>query len=639
MLVKKLSYENFNGLTNSFSFSEKLNVFYGSNGCGKTTSLDALAILLFGESFSYNKTLERHINVKDKTQKAKLSMDIETGEKIVDEEGNEKNVAYNFAVELAYDKENKFRTTLFVNGAKTTVKDYKKVLYKLFHINEKYLDIDKINFLRVLIDPKEFSNSDNQAVYNLITELKYVKSLESFAKENKEYDPIKEVLYKSFWDIKTATQSLNTEISNIDNELKYLQNEKDEVKEELEKNTFDENKYNSEVDKNNENAKKYRDLIQKTEELQNKYKELEQKNIENLLLELKKLAKEKEEIIHLVQEKKHNLYSVTEWQLKEITTRKMPENYSQLTKYKELQKDLEKEKFVFEEIICQECGKVANSKDKELALAKYEKEKKEKEIYFKDLIAKINKEKEELKSEYESIVQNQNKLQEEIDKLISQSSEYDEKINQQNNAISSKEKSKEMLDVEKEISQLNEEKTTLLNDSKETSDYLQQSINIIENIKKLNNRKKEISEKAKKLLDTKSNDELKLNILKSLNIAYAKYIEDCLSDIFGEIKINLVKEGKSAGKEKISCYAVQDEKPIYNYNTAPQISFGCKIIQKIKQSLGIVGMPILFDIVDNIGEKSLNEILSLSTNQLFCTKAAFEENKNLKLVNNIKEIK
>ena len=57
MRVKNIIYEHLNGLNYSFEFSDKLNVFLGSNGVGKTTSLDCLGILLFGESFSYNKRL------------------------------------------------------------------------------------------------------------------------------------------------------------------------------------------------------------------------------------------------------------------------------------------------------------------------------------------------------------------------------------------------------------------------------------------------------------------------------------------------------------------------------------------------------------------------------------------------------
>ena len=82
MRVKNISYENLNGLTNCFEFSEKLNVFLGSNGVGKTTSLDCLSILLCGESFSYGKTLEKHIDVKNRENVCTLNMIVETDEKL-----------------------------------------------------------------------------------------------------------------------------------------------------------------------------------------------------------------------------------------------------------------------------------------------------------------------------------------------------------------------------------------------------------------------------------------------------------------------------------------------------------------------------------------------------------------------------
>ena len=136
----------------------------------------------------------------------------------------------------------------------------------------------------------------------------------------------------------------------------------------------------------------------------------------------------------------------------------------------------------------------------------------------------------------------------------------------------------------------------------------------------------------------KATYEQKSIVLKQFNIDYAKLIEERISNVFGDIKINMVKEGKNS-KEKINCFAIHDDKPIFNYNTAPQKALGSKIISKIKQHLGIKNLPIMFDIVDNIGKKALDEIIKYSNGQVFCTLVEFEDGKELKLINDIKENK
>lgn len=632
MLIKKIKYDGLNGLSNSFTFNEKVNIFAGSNGSGKTTSLDCLAILLFGESFSYGKTLEKHIDVKNKDKAIQLEMIVETDSKIIDENGETKNVEIKFSTIIALDKKGKFSKTLYVNDVKTTREKYEEKLCNIFKIPAELLKIEKMNILRCLIDPSEIEKSDNQGIYNLVKELTNVMSLEYFINNNEEYALIRQVLAISGYDFKETQNKLKNDLKTLETKLNYIEEtiSKNEKEYNLEKESLDYETYNKNVDVYDGLIKKIRDLRESELKLNEKYKssmnedgKTQQLHVQELhksyLEELQKnnsLEKEKNAKINEIEKFKIKINNI-EWQINSLNL--------DIQELKNLK---------FEEIICQECGKVANSKDKK----KFEEFNNDKLVKLKREISEAEKQLEINKVNFE---ESKKYLEEVIyPKLKNQEIITQEKLKKYmsgtNIVVEDSETTKAL---NEEIGLCLEEQNEIEKQLSELRPQLQSFNNKLNNINNINNNIIVPNKNEREnLLSQKADLELKLTILNDMNIEYIKLVEKAISETFGDIQFNMIKESKN-GKEKINCYAIQNEKPIYNYNTASEIAIGCKIIQAIKNKLGIKNLPILFDIVDNIGEKSLNDILKYCDGQLFCTKALFEENIKVKLINNIKENK
>lgn len=633
MQIKRISYENLNGLTNKFEFDDKLNVFVGSNGSGKTTSLDCLAILLFGESFSYGKTLEKHINVENMSDVCTLNMDIETDSSIIDENNILNKINVLMSMKMFIDNKGKFTRQWFINNNKTTKDKYEEKLCSLFKIPNHLLKIEKMNVLRCLIDPNEINNSDNQGIYNLVKALTNVMSLEYFVNNNDDYAILRQSLAINDYDYKTTSIKIKNDIKNYENHISFIDEKIDDSEKEVNKlkENLDFEKYNNMVDEYNITKAEIEKCNIEKALLMDDYQKSKiddessrlnkinstQKYYYDLMTQKSKIKNECDLKQREIENFKHNILIIVE-DINNI-------NYNINILNEE----------TFEEMICQSCGKIANAKDKET----FEKQKEEKLAKYKEKIKELEKQKEILEAnENDSVkylIEVLEKRFEELEEKVNHAfKEYDNALNIE--VVTSQ----KTLDIAKQINdkenQISELKPKFDNFKLELENFnsIYNRLNYI-----INNTIEPSKNDRAKILNTKANDELKLNILNEMNIEYIKLVEQAISDTFGDVKFNMIKEGKTNGKEKMSCYAIQDDKPIYNYNTASEVAIGCKIIQLIKNKLGIKGLPILFDIVDNIGEKSLNNIMQYCDNQLFCTKALFEENIKVKLINNIKEIK
>lgn len=634
MRVKNISYENLNGLTNGFEFSDKLNIFVGSNGKGKTTSLDCLAILLFGESFSYNKSLEKHIDVKNKDKVCTLNMIVETDAKIIDENNVSKNIDVEFAIKMFIDNKGKFTRQWFINGGKITKDKYEEKICSLFKIPNELLKIEKINLLRCLIDPTEINNSDNQSIYNLVRALTNVMSLEYFVNNNDDYAILRQSLAINDYDFKLTSSKIKNDIKSYENHLGYIDEKINESEKEINilKEKLDFEKYNANVDEYN-NIKK--EIDKESVEVAILKDELSASKVNDESNRLNKINQTQKQYYDLL-DQKNTAHNECKFKAKEIDN--LNHNIFQIEQdINNINNNINNilgERF--EEIICQSCGKVANAKDKE----SFEKQKEEKIAKYKEQIVELEKQKELIKANINDstkfLVEILEKKFEELEEKVQSS--FEEYNNALNIVVVLSDKTKDISKrIEEKELQIYELKTKLNSELKTELENFNSVYNKYNYI--INNTIEPAKKDKERILNVKANDELKLNVLNEMNIEYIKLVEQAITDTFGDVKFNMIKEGKTSGKEKMSCYAIQDEKPIYNYNTASEIALGCKIIQLIKNKLGVKGLPILFDIVDNIGEKSLNDIIKYCDSQLFCTKALFEENKELKLISDIKEIK
>jgi hypothetical protein len=136
----------------------------------------------------------------------------------------------------------------------------------------------------------------------------------------------------------------------------------------------------------------------------------------------------------------------------------------------------------------------------------------------------------------------------------------------------------------------------------------------------------EHSQKAKdELLDAKCTVEAKQIALQGFKDLKTRIINSQTSEVFGDIKWVMQEESKATeGSKKDKCYATLNNVSMDGVNTASKLVLGVKIIECVKRKYHIENMPIIFDIVDNIGRKALDEVKALSKGQIFCTKASFE---------------
>lgn len=640
MLIRNIEFENFNGLSKKFNLGEKENIFIGSNGCGKTTSLDCLAILLFGESFSYQKSLEKHIDIKDKTKVATLKMNVDTGKKIIDEENKETEVLINFEVRLAYNNKGEFNTTKFINGTKTTQKDYDKRICETFKIPLEILELKKVNVLRCLIDPNELENSDITGYYDFIKYLTNVVSIEEFSQKKEEFSPIRLILSQENYSIPNAKKAIKTHIASVEEDIKTLNVEITQINTENDKieETIDIKEYNSKVEEFYKVQAQQKKLNEKINELELEIENSKKEDLINYNEELTEVLNNKNKL--LINKNKLlndiNLKNIEIDKMESLIAGKINEN----EKVNIQLENLKNSSFEFKEIICQECGKIANSNDKK----KTEKE-------FNDKIKSETKNLEQtLKANLELIETTKVNLQDSINyynNLVKENTNNDNDINI-NDKLEQELKQKDLqkdysqktLDLQKDLVKTREEKNNISETLSNLYIFIQDNQTALTTIERNRNKILLLEKDAEKRNEFKADLEVKQVLLNDFSISYAKEVEKAISSVFGDIKINVIKEGKTTGKEKVNCYALDNEsKPFFNYNTAPQVALGCKLIKKIKDYLGIKGLPILFDIVDNIGEKAFNDILNYCDSQLFCTMASFEENNKLKLINNIKENK
>ena len=74
MKIVSLKIQKFRGVENTEYNFNKVNIFKGSNGVGKTTCLDALTMLLCGETYTYDKDATKNRDMNNEREVNDISM-------------------------------------------------------------------------------------------------------------------------------------------------------------------------------------------------------------------------------------------------------------------------------------------------------------------------------------------------------------------------------------------------------------------------------------------------------------------------------------------------------------------------------------------------------------------------------------
>lgn len=663
MKIVSLKIQKFRGVENTEYNFNKVNIFKGSNGVGKTTCLDALTMLLCGETYTYDKDATKNRDMNNEREVNDISMVVETDDEVYNEEGQLVKVEQIFGCKMYEQYKGKksektdeyvgFKTDWQLNGKKVSEKDYFSNLKQVFNIDYD-TDIKNFNIFRFLIDYNYTNTCDYKAIKQFIESILNIKPDAEILKQE-QFRQIAYDVMQNKYDVKATNTAYNTKIKQLNDIINASNAVLSNLKAIISDNEAELNKLSSEDEIADKIAK-----IHKKEEIDPKLmKQLGDLGGKlNALVETKKTFMEAEKA-RLTSDLRNKIASLEEKHKKyELLQREEIEhgnnNRSLKGKYENDEKNykaenekliiaidnLQKETFVIE--YCPECGCELN-KDKKKA---YEENKGATILKYSNQIAlnnnlidDIEKKLPQLEKEFKEYQTNYLEAKKTCEAIDKEKEEIMSQIFTLTDSISTETIDKEMDTIQTEITNLHNiitEKCKLSDEDKQNLADLEEMLNTIDSreyaIEQANNSMMAENGKLEKALDEKCKVEAKQIALDEFKQYKTDLIKQNTHKVFGDINWVLQEESKAnSDSKKDKCYATLGNVSMDGVNTASKLVLGAKIIACVKKCLGVNGFPLVFDIVDNIGKKALLETESIEENQIFCTKAEFEDGVNLYL--------
>lgn len=663
MKIVSLKIQKFRGVENTEYNFNKVNIFKGSNGVGKTTCLDALTMLLCGETYTYDKDATKNRDMNNEREVNDISMVVETDDEVYNEEGQLVKVEQIFGCKMYEQYKGKkgektdeyvgFKTDWQLNGKKVSEKDYFSNLKQVFNIDYD-TDIKNFNIFRFLIDYNYTNTCDYKAIKQFIESILNIKPDAEILKQE-QFRQIAYDVMQNKYDVKATNTAYNTKIKQLNDSINASNAVLSNLKAIISDNEAELNKLSSEDEIADKIAK-----IHKKEEIDPKLmKQLGDLGGKlNALVETKKTFMETEKA-RLTSDLRNKIAALEEKHKKyELSQREEIEhgnnNRSLKGKYENDEKNykaenekliiaidnLQKETFVIE--YCPECGCELN-KDKKKA---YEENKGATILKYSNQIAlnnnlidDIEKKLPQLEKEFKEYQTNYLEAKKTCEAIDKEKEEIMSQIFTLTDSISTETIDKEMDIIQTEITNLHNiitEKCKLSDEDKQNLADLEEMLNTIDSreyaIEQANNSMTAENGKLEKALDEKCKVEAKQIALDEFKQYKTDLIKQNTHKVFGDINWVLQEESKAnSDSKKDKCYATLGNVSMDGVNTASKLVLGAKIIACVKKCLGVKGFPLVFDIVDNIGKKALLETESIEENQIFCTKAEFEDGVNLYL--------
>lgn len=617
MKIVKIAIEKFRQLEDVELDTGLINELYGSNGAGKTSFISFISWMLYGETLDYGKNDDMNIDSYKPNDFIGGAIYLSNGK---DKYSIKRNFGYN-------EKGNK-TNNFYINDRKANnQKEYYDFINRVFGIDKLNLKIKDFNLVRALSDPYYLPNKENQFrdfinsllsidIYSILFENEKYKDLKNDFDLQGGYDNI-----KSYYN-----QRLKVEQSNLlyyekaikDNKVgASLYNEKkyNETKEELEKYKSMKFDISSDLKPLEDKMNDYEVKI-----VASKQNDLVNKPISNEEVELKKLTEEYNNLVD------------------EFNDSKIKNSNAKVDRFKvdNLIKALTDEinnvnSTSFTKVYCPNCNTLINDKDFKI----YNTQKNEKLKELENKLKKVADKKatikliplKDIEDKLNTLGTQINALKETLKtKPINYTSEETKcLINDYNTVYEEYTKTRE--ELETKAKEFNEENNIKVN-------VLENQLKDIEKYKEQYQKLESIKSEKENTLDSINDYELRLSLLKEFKEDEIRILENATSKIFGDdFKFTMLVENKTTDSFKNVCYANVDGLEHNRNNTAKYLKTSIIMLEKIKQYINPnCDIPIIFDIVDNIGKKTREEIFNIiNKSQVFYTRIADEENIKMEL--------
>lgn len=619
-MIEQLEIKNFKGVENvKLDKFGIVNSIYGKNNSGKSTILDCIMWLLCDCTLTYGETNNNdvylNLNKPNELIEASLVVNGNKIERVYGHRLNEDNTITDINYYLINDRRCRSKTDYF---------DFVDI-----YLGVKFKSREKINLKYALMNPFVFGKSIKQETFrNLIKEIINVDFDKIVQESDSKYNDIVEDLTKQGKDInnlmtyykqqiKKEKQFISDYSLKIDNDLEDNTNELSKRKNELleEKIKLQTNspyKFSDKLSLMSDNYLKMQKELEKSK--QNDILKSTKKVDESLINEVKELKLKVNEKIDEYNSINRYIYDIED----------------KINKYKNILLTIDKQiellnQFKVNEIICPNCGeKIIDENQKNILKENTEK--------IEDFTKQKDKSLSEIEVLEKSLKDNKDKLNAIKDSIISQKKTIEEKenlIKEEENKQTEIVKSEETTKLEIELEKLNNDIFKLKAEEEKSyyDDFQLRTNKINEIVIELSS----IQDKENKIManenlkEVKSSHikemalyEAKLTIAKDYAKDLAKTIKNNCYKIFGDdVDFVMVKQNKTNDEQKPVCYAQVNNIPYQSLNSASELLTGIIVIEKIKKFLGLNDIPIIFDVIDNIGNEVLNKIVEKSTSQIF----------------------
>lgn len=639
-MIEKLKIKNFKGIRDvEFDKFGIINSVYGKNGCGKTSILDCILWLITGATLTFGDG-----NVDDKCINQNSPNELIEASLVIN--GNEISRLYGHKL---LDNNNIVDVNYFyTNGRKCkSKKEYDELVNSYLGIN--ITTKEKINLKYALINPYFFGREINQEVFRRFimqilnvdfndivfqqdTDNKFAVIKNDYKLQGNDDNNL-----KSFY--KQKITECNNKIEEVDIKLSTYTADNVDINQEskLEKLIEEKAKYKVENQVSYTNSKIEEIAKSITDTLLELAKSQSNDLINNVSEEEKKLGKEINDLKTTINGNidKYNMSNMVGVVEAKITTCKMI-----IEQKKKDIESVENSKFVV--IECPNCHtKLNEEEEKTFNFNKAEKLKSlntslsEEEKKLNDLLKEKEDNDKELNDLIEVIKADKEKLASKNSDLSAIQSNKDKNIDSEKTTALKEKLSALNNELEQEQYNLNAENAELKEKSRIKIEEFDTQINNerirLEKVNEYNR----LKESKIELVASKLDYETKHTLTKELSKKISKITQEFTKKIFGDdVEFVMLKKNKTNEDYKRTCYAQVKGVSYDSLNTANALLTGIIVSEKIKAFLNLKDIPIVFDIIDNIGESVLKEIQSKTNSQIFFTQVdrTDKEERQLKVI-------